>query len=199
MKTSVQRRPEERSHVDNFGVTVWNATGYGGSATGVGVAVLEALQVNCFVCSAVVDEAIYIRSDDPAQPREAVSIAPWLLSGAVDVTSPNGSLEEELYVQLGDLDDGEAMSLAICRARGYALAADDRKARRIAGQLALPSVQLLSTSQIFHHRANRTGAAPVELKRGTILYRGCRAAWSGGSAWLADAIRHQVTVALLSY
>jgi predicted nucleic acid-binding protein len=135
-------------------------------ATGVGVAVLKTLEVNCFVCSAVVDEAIYIRSDDPAQTREAVSIDPWLLSGTVDITSPNGPLEEELYVQFaGDLDDGEAMSLAICRARGYALATDDRKARRIAGQLAPPTVQLLSTSQIFHHWANRTGAAAGELKR----------------------------------
>jgi predicted nucleic acid-binding protein len=135
-------------------------------ATGVGVAVLKTLEVNCFVCSAVVDEAIYIRSDDPVQTREAVSIDPWLLSGTVDITSPNGPLEEELYVQFaGDLDDGEAMSLAICRARGYALATDDRKARRIAGQLAPPTVQLLSTSQIFHHWANRTGAAAGELKR----------------------------------
>jgi hypothetical protein len=57
------------------------------------------------------------------------------------------------------------MSLAICRARGYALATDDRKARRIAGQLALPGVQLFSTSQIVHHWAVRTGAAPGELKR----------------------------------
>jgi predicted nucleic acid-binding protein len=135
-------------------------------AAGVGIAVLKALEVNCFVCSAVVDEAIYIRSDDAAQPREAVSIDPWLLSGAVDVTSVSGPLEEELYVQFaGDLDDGEAMSLAICRARGYALATDDRKARRIAGQLASPGVQLLSTSQIFRHWANSTGVAPGELKR----------------------------------
>jgi predicted nucleic acid-binding protein len=140
-------------------------------ATGASLAVLESLEVNCFVCSAVVDETIYIRSDDPAQPREAVSreavsMDPWLQSGAVDVVSPDTRLEEELYVQFAvDLDDGEAMSLAICRARGYALATDDRKARRIAGQLASPIVQLLSTSQILHRWAKRTGAAPVELKR----------------------------------
>ncbi len=62
-------------------------------AAGVGVAVLKALEVECFVCSAVADEAIYIRSDDPAQPREAVSIDPWRLVGALDVTSPKGSLD----------------------------------------------------------------------------------------------------------
>jgi predicted nucleic acid-binding protein len=135
-------------------------------ATGVGVAVLETLEVNCFLCSAVLDEAIYIRSDDPAQPRELVSIDPWLQSGVVEVTSPNDPLEEELYVQFaGDLDDGEAMSLAICRVRGYAFATDDRKARRIADQLALPSVQLLSTSQIFHHWANRADTPRAELQR----------------------------------
>jgi predicted nucleic acid-binding protein len=135
-------------------------------ATGVGLSVLESLEVSCFVCSAVVDETIYIRSDDPTQPREAVSIDLWLASGTVKVINPDSPLEEELYVQFAaDLDDGEAMSLAICRARGYALAIDDRKARRIASRLALPGVQLLSTSQIVHHWAIRTGAAPGELKR----------------------------------
>jgi len=134
-------------------------------ATGAGLSVLESLDLDCFVCSAVVDETIYIRSGDPAQPREAVSLGPWLLSGAVKAVNPGSPLEEELYVQFAaDLDDGEAMSLAICRARGYALATDDRKARRIAGQLARPHVQL-STAQIVHHWAVRTGVAPGELKR----------------------------------
>ncbi|HLB77136.1 MAG TPA: hypothetical protein VJO72_08900, partial [Candidatus Dormibacteraeota bacterium] len=63
-------------------------------------------------------------------------IDPWLQSGRVKIASLDSPLEEELYVQsAADLDDGEAMSLAICRARGYALATDDRKARRIASQL----------------------------------------------------------------
>ncbi len=135
-------------------------------AAGAGGAVLEALGVKCFVCSAVVDEAIYVRSDDPTKHREAVSIEPWLLSGAVDVTSPEGILEEALYVQFAaDLDDGEAMSLTICRARGYAFATDDRKAPRIAGRLALPTVQLLSTAQILNHWAIRTGATAGKLRQ----------------------------------
>jgi predicted nucleic acid-binding protein len=135
-------------------------------ATGVGLSVVESLEVSCFVSSAVVDETTYIRSDDPAQPREAVSITPWLPSGIVRVISPDSRLEDELYLQLAaDLDDGEAMSLAMCQARGYSFATDDRKARCIAGQLTLPRVQLLSTSQIVHHWAIRTGAAPGELRR----------------------------------
>lgn len=127
---------------------------------------LESLDVDCFVCSAVVEETLYIRRDDPTQPRQAVSIEEWLPSGAVKIVNPDSPLEEEFYVQFtADLDDGEAMSLAICRSRGYALATDDRKARRVAGQLALPSVQLRSTSQIVHHWAIRAGAAPRDLRR----------------------------------
>ena len=105
-------------------------------ATNVSLSVLQSVEMDCFVCSSVVAETLYIRCDDPTQPREAVSIDPWLQSGRVKIASLDSPLEEELYVQsAADLDDGEAMSLAICRARGYALATDDRKARRIASQL----------------------------------------------------------------
>jgi hypothetical protein len=135
-------------------------------ATGVGLSVLESLGADCLACSAVAGETIYIRCEDPRQPREAVSIDAWLSSGAVKLTTPDSPLEEELYVQFAaDLDDGEAMSLAICRARGYAFATDDRKARRIAGQLALPKVELISTSQIVHQWATVTTASPGEVKR----------------------------------
>ena len=135
-------------------------------ATGAVLSMLDSLEVQCFVCSAVADETIYVRSDDPRQPREAVSIDLWLPSGTVQVVNPDSALEEELYVQFAaDLDDGEAMSLSMCRSRGYALATDDRKARRIAGGLDSPRVPLLSTSQIVHHWAVRTDAAPGELKR----------------------------------
>jgi len=68
-------------------------------ATGVGLSVLESLEVNCFVCSAVVDETIYLRSDDPARPREAVSIDRWFPSGAVKAINPDSPLEEEIYIQ----------------------------------------------------------------------------------------------------
>jgi predicted nucleic acid-binding protein len=135
-------------------------------ATGVSLAVLESLEVSCFLCSAVMAETLYVRSDDPTQLRESVSIDPWLQSGIVQTVSPDNPLGQELYVQFAaGLDDGEAMSLAICRSRGYALATDDRKARRIAGQLALPAVQLVSTSQIVRHWAGRTSASQDELRR----------------------------------
>jgi predicted nucleic acid-binding protein len=135
-------------------------------ATRVSQAMLESLEVKCLVCSAVIAETLYIRSDDPTQPVEAVSVNPWLQSGTVQTVTPDSPSEEKLYVQFAaDLDDGEAMSLAICRSRGYALATDDRKARRLAGQLTLPTIQLVSTSQIVHHWAGRAVPHQSELTR----------------------------------
>src|SRR5438132_11328496 len=62
------------------------------------------------------------------------------------------------------------MTAKRCRWRSAAhevmpLATDDRKARRIAGQLALPTVQLVSTSQIVSHWAGTTSAPQDELRR----------------------------------
>ena len=91
-------------------------------ATEVSTALIESFGVACFVSSAVYDETIYIRSEDPTQLPEPVSMDPWLKRGCVRVLEPENRLEQELYVQFAvELDDGEAMSLAICRARGFGM------------------------------------------------------------------------------
>ena len=135
-------------------------------ATEVSTALIESFGVACFVSSAVYDETIYIRSEDPTQLPEPVSMDPWLKRGCVRVLEPENRLEQELYVQFAvELDDGEAMSLAICRARGFGLATDDRKARRIASQLSAPPVQVISTSEIVHHWATKASIGQDELRR----------------------------------
>ena len=65
-------------------------------ATEVSLAVLESLELDCFVCSAVIAETIYLRSDDPRQAREVVLIDPWLQSASVKVITIGSALEEEL-------------------------------------------------------------------------------------------------------
>lgn len=135
-------------------------------AAEVGVPVIESIGVPCFMASASVGETIYIRSADPNRPPEPVSVDSWLTRGCVQIVEPENRLEEEIYVRFAvDLDDGEAMSLAICRARGFALATDDRKARRIASQLPSPGVALISTSEMVNHWANKTGAERDRLRR----------------------------------
>lgn len=57
---------------------------------------------------------------------------------ACDVTNPE---EAELYVTFAqDLDDGEAMALAIAKARCFMLATDEKKARRFAESHSVPVV-----------------------------------------------------------
>jgi predicted nucleic acid-binding protein len=135
-------------------------------ATGVSTALVESLGVECFVSSAVHAETIYVRNEDPTQPPEPVSMDSWLGRGCVRVIEPENDLEQDLYVQFAvDLDDGEAMSLAICSARGFGLATDDRKARRIASQLSPSPVPLISTSEILHHWAAKASVGKDELRR----------------------------------
>jgi predicted nucleic acid-binding protein len=135
-------------------------------ASGYAEAILEALQAECIVCTAAAQEVIYIRADDPAQPVQSVSIEPWIHAKLITIVSPEGGKEEDLYVQFAaELDDGEAMSLAICHSRGFILATDDRKACRLAGSLTLPSVPVLSTAEIVHGWATKMTTQATVLRQ----------------------------------
>jgi predicted nucleic acid-binding protein len=137
-------------------------------ATGHAEAILQNLQAHCLVSTAAAQEVIYIRADDPAQLAQPVSIDPWIDSKLVAIVSPEGPQEEELYVQFAsELDDGEAMSLAICHVRGCILATDDRKARRLARSLTPTAVTVLSTAEILYFWATQT-AIDAESLRETI-------------------------------
>lgn len=106
----------------------------------------------CLICEAVRAESLFLRSAEAEGGREAVSLEPYLAAG----TPAAGTLvalalsedEEDLFIRYArDLDDGEAMSLAVAERRGLPLATDDRKARAIAARDA-PGVRLISTAEI---------------------------------------------------
>ena len=69
--------------------------------------------------------------------------------------------EVDRYVAYAeDLDDGEAMSLAIAQSRNLALVTDERKARRLARENA-PELSLITTTEIIHTWAH--GKEPSEV------------------------------------
>lgn len=104
---------------------------------------------NTGICSAVEQETIFLRGDQPSDPRERISISALIDNGLL-VRFELRTNEEELFVDLAaDLDDGEAMTLAIAHHRGAIAAVDDRKARRIAGE-RLAGLALLRTTDIMH-------------------------------------------------
>ena len=102
-------------------------------ATGHAAELIRSLGSQGLVCSAVVNETLYIRSEGADDPPEMVNLQPLLDAGTLEPCNLRGSNEHELFVRYAtDLDDGEAMSLALCSARSFVLATDDGKARRIA-------------------------------------------------------------------
>src|SRR5438445_452856 len=93
----------------------------------------------------VAQEALFIRKPDPDDASnllpEPIDLRP-LIDGRIlrpcDVTAGH---ETALLVELAtELDDGEAAALAICQARGWVLATDDRKARRLADERGVTTV-----------------------------------------------------------
>jgi hypothetical protein len=113
------------------------------------------------VCPVVSGESLYLRSADADGQPEPVDLAPFFEANLFTRCAIERNLEEELYVGYSmELDDGEAMSLAIAQSRNLALATDDRKARRVIAENA-PALSLLSTPQIV--RAWGEGRNPAEL------------------------------------
>ncbi len=92
---------------------------------------------------AVHQEVRYIRRHDPAQPGTVVSIpadlTPLIAAGLLTPCRPDDPAEQARFVHYATMfrSDGEAMCLALAENRGWAVATDDRKAIRIAGQAAL--------------------------------------------------------------
>jgi hypothetical protein len=101
------------------------------------------------VSDAVLRESLYLRALDPALPPERVDLRRLTDSGLLKVCSTETSAEESLYVELAaELDDGEALSLALSLSRGFGLATDDRKATRIARERGI--VEIFGTPEILH-------------------------------------------------
>ena len=127
--------------------------------------ILRAAGRESLICSAVAGESIYLRTGDPNAPREHIDLRPLINSGLLTVCQVEGDQEEELYVDYASaLDDGEAMSLAIALSRGYVLATDERKARRLFLEAATDPQYLTSTSELLRlwTEAERIQAARIK-------------------------------------
>ena len=114
-------------------------------------AVLKTLNAGAGVCSAVVAEALYLRGERPADSRTKISLEPLVARGLLQEHTVQTEQERALYVDLAaDLDDGEAMTLAIAYERKIITATDDKKARRIARARFGSDVRLLGTADIMN-------------------------------------------------
>ncbi|MEZ6069462.1 MAG: hypothetical protein R3C10_04130 [Pirellulales bacterium] len=109
-------------------------------------------------------ESLGIRADDPENPGELLS-ASIDLNAAIEkgllTTCELSAREFELMVAYArELDDGEASSLAIAQVRGWRLASDDKKARRIAKE---DGIIVISTAELVHHWSLQARLSDTEI------------------------------------
>jgi hypothetical protein len=135
-------------------------------ASGRGEEILTASKYKFGICTVVDRESIYLRAPDANAPPEDVKLDPFVKSKCLTVYALSGDMEQTLYIDYAvDLDDGEAMSLALAFSRGFSMATDDRKARRIFLEEIRDASRLLSTAQILKAWSQKAGLSTGELKK----------------------------------
>jgi predicted nucleic acid-binding protein len=128
--------------------------------------ILRSTGKQCRICVIVEKESFYLRPDDSQEELfDSIKLGPLIKSGVLSLCDLEGSDEATLYVDYASrLGDGEAMSLAIAESRGYILATDDRKARRIFLESGNDSSRLISTSELIRNWAESKSVSPAKLK-----------------------------------
>jgi predicted nucleic acid-binding protein len=135
------------------------------AASGEVADIVATIQGATFICSAVQKEALFLRDDTEQSVLVPLDIDDLLAIGQIQVCDLDTPDEEEQFVKLAaDLDDGEAMSIAIAASRGMEFASDDQKARRIFTELAADPQRLMSTSSIMKRWAAVRSVTPQRLR-----------------------------------
>jgi hypothetical protein len=135
-------------------------------ASGRAQEILTGSEYRFAVCTVVGSESIYLRAADANAPPEEVNLDPFVKSKCLTVCALSGDAERSLFIDYAtDLDDGEAMTLALAFSRGFSMATDDRKARRIFLEEIGDATRLLSTAQILRMWSQRAALTARELKK----------------------------------
>lgn len=117
------------------------------------------------ICTAVEAEALFLRGENPSDVPERVCLGPLIEAGVLGRPDLENDAEKAAYVDLAaDLEDGEAMTLAIAHERGLAAATDDRKARRIAAERYGNSLVLVRTTEILYAWVQAANVDDVTLR-----------------------------------
>ncbi len=110
------------------------------------------------IARAVLAEELSIRPRPDAKrtERQRIDLTRCLSTNVLVACEPQDDEERALYISLAmEVDDGEAMSLAIARVRKWGVATDDGAARRVAARLGVVTV---STPRLTKWWAEQTKA-----------------------------------------
>ncbi len=144
------------------------------------------------ICTAVQEESLYLRADNPTADKEKIDLTLLVDNGVLTLCQLETPDEEQLYVNFASqLDDGEAMTLAIAINRNFELVTDEKKARRLYREATGSEDSLKCTSQLIRQWAERTGISGEQLKM--ILLKIQQRAryhppnWDANNDWWTDA------------
>lgn len=131
---------------------------------------LSALKFSWHVSTLTLSEAIFVRASNSQgnETKEAVDAQPYIDEGLISLVDLASDDEVEMFVRLAaELDDGEAMALAIAKQRSWMLATDDRKAKRFAINLG---VAVITTPELVRRwvEADHIPAARTKVLVGNI-------------------------------
>ena len=111
------------------------------------------------------EEALFVwRSVDETEERVRVDLNPLISEGLIEVMDLENSTETATFVDFAaQIDDGEAYTCALALHRGWAVATDDRKARRVFTE-ATEDIVLFSTSDLLKTWADESSIPTEELR-----------------------------------
>lgn len=119
-------------------------------ATGLLKEILSLIAQNSVICVLVKGESLYLRNEEDINELESIDIDDLVNQEIIQLSDCETVEEQELFVNLAaDLDDGEAMSVALALSRNWHLATDDKKARRIFTENSQDEQLLVSTSDLI--------------------------------------------------
>lgn len=125
--------------------------------------VLPHIPLKWYLAQSVEREPVSVRPHRTAErhERRLVDLEPVIASGVLRRCAPESEEEVDLYVQLAvEVDDGEAMPLAIAAARSWGVATDDAAAIRVATRLG---VITLTTPQVVRLWAEHSKLTPERI------------------------------------
>jgi predicted nucleic acid-binding protein len=131
-------------------------------------AVLSPLPFQFFISPAVEQEEISIRPSPDAKrhERRKIDLGKCLSSGLLQRCKLETTEERDLYIKFAiEVDDGEAMSLAIAAVRKWSIATDDLAARKLANRVGLT---MYGTPQLVRLWAERTNAADRQISAAIV-------------------------------
>ncbi len=94
--------------------------------------ILECQEREILICDLVRSETYFLKAQDGSDDKILINLDTLIGDSTIGTCDLENDTETDLFVNLAaQLDDGEAKSMAICLSRQFAIATDDKKARRL--------------------------------------------------------------------